>query len=109
MSDKIFYFSSFSSFSNDPCYPLDRIILSPLCIRVGCFCANCVKWNYCSHPCSPIQYHCKLYQDPGKGKVIADSVITIQFLYAFKFTGLSILNVVSIDVNDRKFVEKNVY
>ena len=50
-----------------------------------------------------IQY--EVYRDPGKGKVIADYIITttpIAFI-------LSVLNFLSIYVNDIKFVGKNVH
>ena len=56
-------------------------------------------------------FYYEVYQDPFKGKVIADSVITTT-PYSFHIHKiLSILNVLSIyvPVNGRKIVEKNVH
>ncbi len=81
MGDKKFYFLLFFivHLCNDPCH----YILSPQCIQAG----FCVIWNIV-HSMSPIQYHSvlKFYRDPGKGKVIADCIITTTPI-ALIFTG----------------------
>ncbi len=51
-----------------------------------------------------LQY--EVYWDPGRGKVIADSVKTATRITSIFTKFLSILNVLSIYVNDRKIVEK---
>ena len=75
------------------------MILSPECIHIGCFGQKNGNIIYTAFP---IQYYGnKVYQDPGKGKTIADSVITTTPIF---ITLLSILNLLSIYRNGRKFV-----
>ncbi len=65
---------------NDPC--CHRVINKPSVY--SCW-VLCVKWNIVHSMSSDSIPHCKLYRDPGKGKVIADCVITTTSI-AFIFT-----------------------
>ncbi len=60
----------------------------------------CIKLKYSEHSFSYTILQNALYRDPGKGNVNADSVRTTTPI-AFIFT---ILDVLSIYLNDRKFV-----
>ena len=70
----------------------------------------CIKLKYSEYNFSYTILQNELYQNPGKGNVIAVSVITITPVdVAFTFTRywiLCILNVLSIYVNYRKIVDK---
>ena len=63
----------------------------------------CVIWKYSEYIISHSTLQYKVYQDLGKGKVIADSVITTTSTFiAFMFTTYYCL---FSNVNDRLFVE----
>ncbi len=69
----------------------------------------CIKLRYSEYSFSytMLQY---FYWDLGNGKVIADSVISNCNSYSFYIHKIfSILNVLLICVNDRKYVRKNVH
>ncbi len=86
MEDKKCYFSLFSIINvcNDPCC---HRILSP---QVYSCWVLCVKWNIVHSMSSHLTPQWKPYRDPGKGKVIADCVITTTPI-AFIFTRYCLL------------------
>ncbi len=82
--------------------PVYHHILSLQCIHVGCFAYNGNILN----TAFPIQYYNTKYRDPSKRNVTAHSVITTTPI-AFMFSSLlSILNVLSIYVNDKQLLSK---
>ncbi len=74
MGEEKIYFSFASSYIYVHCI---MTLLSPYYKPLVYSCwVLCVIWNIVHSMSSHLIPHCKLYQDPDKGKVIADCVIT---------------------------------
>ena len=74
----------------------------------------CIKLKYSEYNFSYTILQCEPYQDPGNINIIVDSAITTTYSHDFDIHKiLSILVYsqcfLSIYVNDRKFVHKNVH